>query len=116
MAVQIFLDAIPAKRASGPARAAFAPPALQSVSRDFAFLAPEGLAAAALVRAIRGADKASIVDARLFDRFAGAGVSAGQLSLAVEVALQPHAQSFPDVELNALADKVVSSEQHTHAP
>ena len=27
MAVQIFLDAIPAKRASGPARAAFAPPA-----------------------------------------------------------------------------------------
>ncbi|MBD3734545.1 MAG: phenylalanine--tRNA ligase subunit beta, partial [Sphingopyxis sp.] len=38
MAVQIFLDAIPAKRASGPARAAFTPPALQSVRRDFAFL------------------------------------------------------------------------------
>src|SRR3546814_1126362 len=57
MAVQIFLDAIPAKRASGPARAAFAPPALQSVRRDFAFLAPEGLAAADLVRAIRGADR-----------------------------------------------------------
>src|SRR3546814_11341710 len=65
IAVQIFLDAIPAKRASGPARAAFAPPALQSVRRDFAFLAPESLAAADLVRAIRGADKAAIVDARL---------------------------------------------------
>src|SRR3546814_7360020 len=84
IAVQIFLDAIPAKRASGPARAAFAPPALQSVRRDFAFLAPESLAAADLVRAIRGADKAAIVDARLFDRFAGQGVPEGQLSLAVE--------------------------------
>src|SRR3546814_15603968 len=92
MAVQIFLDAIPAKRASGPARAAFAPPALQSVRRDFAFLAPEGLAAADLVRAIRGADKASIVDARLFDRFAGAGVPDGQLSLAVEVELRRSAE------------------------
>src|SRR3546814_6465432 len=58
MAVQIFLDAIPAKRASGPARAAFTPPALQSVRRDFAFLAPTSLTAAELVRAIRGADKA----------------------------------------------------------
>src|SRR3546814_6605683 len=34
MAVHIFLDALPPKRASGPARAAFAPPALQSVRRD----------------------------------------------------------------------------------
>src|SRR3546814_14224562 len=84
MGVQIFLDAIPAKRASGPARAAFAPPALQSVRRDFAFLAPTGLTAAELVRAIRGADKAAILDARLFDRFAGQGVPEGPVSLAVE--------------------------------
>ncbi|MGV1685053.1 phenylalanine--tRNA ligase subunit beta [Sphingopyxis sp. NJF-3] len=109
MAVQIFLDAIPAKRASGPARAAFTPPALQSVRRDFAFLAPEALAAADLVRAIRGADKASIVDARLFDRFAGQGVPEGQVSLAVEVELQPQEKSFTDAELKAIADKVVAA-------
>lgn len=109
MAVQIFLDAIPAKRASGPARAAFTPPALQSVRRDFAFLAPTTLSAADLVRAIRGADKASIVDARLFDRFAGQGVSEGQVSLAVEVALQPQEKSFTDAELKAIADKVVAA-------
>ncbi len=78
MAVQIFLDAIPVKRASGSARAAFTPPALQSVRRDFAFLAPTGLTAAELVRALRGADKANIVDARLFDRFAGPGVPDGR--------------------------------------
>lgn len=109
MAVQIFLDAIPAKRASGPARAAFAPPALQSVRRDFAFLAPTNLTAAELVRAIRGADKAAIVDARLFDRFAGQGVPEGQVSLAVEVELQPQDKSFTDAELKAIADKVVAA-------
>lgn len=109
MALQIFLDAIPAKRASGPARAAFTPPALQSVRRDFAFLAPETLSAAELVRAVRGADKAAIVDARLFDRFVGAGVPVGQVSLAVEVELQPQDKSFTDAELKAIADKVVSA-------
>jgi len=109
MAVQIFLDAIPAKRASGPARAAFSPPALQSVRRDFAFLAPEALAAGELVRAIRSADKAAIVDARLFDRFAGQGVPEGQVSLAVEVELQPQDKSFTDADLKAIADKVVAA-------
>lgn len=109
MAVQIFLDAIPAKRASGPARAAFTPPALQSVRRDFAFLAPDTLTAAELVRAIRGADKASIVGARLFDRFTGQGVPEGQVSLAVEVELQPLEKSFTDAELKAIADKVVAA-------
>lgn len=109
MAVQIFLDAIPAKRASGPARAAFTPPALQSVRRDFAFLAPESLAAGDLVRAIRSADKALIVDARLFDRFAGTGVPEGQVSLAVEIELQPAEKSFTDAELKAVTDKVVAA-------
>ncbi|WP_033074333.1 phenylalanine--tRNA ligase subunit beta [Sphingopyxis sp. MWB1] len=109
MAVQIFLDAIPAKRASGPVRAAFTPPALQSVRRDFAFLAPETLTAAELVRAIRGADKAAIVDARLFDRFAGQGVPDGQVSLAVEVELQPADKSFTDADLKAITDKVVGA-------
>ena len=109
MAVQIFLDAIPAKRASGPARAAFTPPALQSVRRDFAFLAPTSLTAADLVRAIRGADKANIVGARLFDRFTGQGVPEGQVSLAVEVELQPAEKSFTDAELKAIADKVVAA-------
>jgi phenylalanyl-tRNA synthetase beta chain len=109
MALQIFLDAIPSKRANGPARAAFTPPALQSVRRDFAFLAPDTLTATDLVRAIRGADKAAIVDARLFDRFTGTGVPEGQVSLAVEVELQPQDKSFTDAELKAIADKVVAA-------
>ena len=66
-------------------------------------------AAAELVRAIRGADKANIVDARLFDRFTGQGVPEGQVSLAVEVELQPVEKSVTDAELKAIADKVVAA-------
>lgn len=107
--VGIHIDAIPAKRSSGPVRDAFTPPALQSVSRDFAFLVPAGLPAGDLVRAVRGADKGAIVDARLFDRFAGQGVPEGQVSLALEVTMQPGDKSFTDAELKAISDKVVAA-------
>ena len=106
-AVELYLDAIPAKRAASFARAPYAPPALQAVRRDFAFLLPERVAADALVRAVRGADKANIVAARVFDVFTGAGVDPGHKSLAVEVTLQPGEKSFTEAELKAVADKVV---------
>ena len=76
-AVEIYLDAIPPKRATGFMRPAYTPPALQSVRRDFAFLIPADLAADQLIRAVRGADKAAITAARVFDVFAGQGVPEG---------------------------------------
>jgi phenylalanyl-tRNA synthetase beta chain len=110
MAAEIFLDAIPAKRGGqGFMRAAFTPPPLQAVTRDFAFLVPDSLAAGDLVRTIKGADKANIVAARLFDRFAGQGVPEGQVSLAVEVTLQPVEKSYGEADLKAIADKVVAA-------
>ncbi|OYY70675.1 MAG: phenylalanine--tRNA ligase subunit beta [Sphingomonas sp. 28-63-12] len=108
-AVEVYLDAIPAKRSSGFMRPAFAPPALQSVTRDFAFLVPDGLAADALVRAVKGADKAAISAARLFDVFTGSGVEPGTKSLAIEITLQPSEKSFTDEALKAIADKVVAA-------
>ncbi|WP_010214939.1 phenylalanine--tRNA ligase subunit beta [Sphingomonas sp. PAMC 26621] len=108
-AVELYLDAIPAKRASSFARAAYAPPALQAVRRDFAFLVPDSVSGEALVRAARGADKAAIVGARVFDVFTGAGVEPGHKSIAVEVTLQPGDKSFTEAELKAVADKVVAA-------
>jgi len=105
VAAEIYLDAIPAARSSGRARPAFAPLALQSVTRDFAFLVPAELSAEALVRAIRGADKAAITDARLFDRFQ----KGGGLSLAVEVTLQPADKSFTDEEIVAISKRIVAA-------
>ncbi len=108
-AVELYLDALPAKRASGFMRPAFAPPALQSVRRDFAFLVPAAVTADALVRAVRSADKAAIVGARVFDVFTGTGVEDGKKSVAVEVTLQPTDKSFTDDMLKAIADKVVAA-------
>ena len=111
-AVELFLEAIPAKK-GGPsasfARAAYAPPALQAVTRDFAFLVPAELPAGDLLRAVRAADKANIVEARVFDLFVGRGVPEGRKSLALEVTLQPIEKSYTDEDLKAIADKAVAA-------
>ncbi len=108
--VELFLERLPAKKAAGGfARPAFAPPALQAVTRDFAFLVGLDRPAGDVVRAVRGADKANIVAARVFDDFRGSGVPEGQRSLAVEVTLQPVEKSYDDAALKAIADRVVAA-------
>jgi len=104
VAAEVYLDAVPEARSKERARQAFAPPALQAVTRDFAFLVPAGIAADALVRAIRGVDKAVITDARLFDHYEGEQ----GLSLAVEVTLQPGEKSFTDAEIGDVSKKIVA--------
>jgi phenylalanyl-tRNA synthetase beta chain len=108
--VELFLDRIPAKKAaSGFARSAFAPPPLQAVTRDFAFLVPIGVAAGDLLRSVRGADKANIVAARVFDDFRGAGVPEGHKSVGLEVTLQPVDKSYDEAALKAIADRIVAA-------
>ena len=109
VAVEIYLDAVPARKNAGFARAPYAPPTLQAITRDFAFLVPAELAAGDLVKAVRGADKQAIVEARVFDVFAGAGVPEGKKSLALEVTLQPGEKSFTEAEIKALSDKIVAA-------
>lgn len=115
VAVELFLDGIPGpknKKAQGAAsfaRTVYSPPALQPVIRDFAFLVPADLLAGELLRTVRGADKANIVDARIFDDFRGQGVPEGSKSIALEVTLQPGEKSFKDEELKAISDKVVAA-------
>jgi phenylalanyl-tRNA synthetase beta chain len=108
-AVELFLDAIPARKGAAFARPGFTPPALQAVTRDFAFLVPATLAAGDLVRAVQGADKAAITGVRVFDVFAGQGVPEGHKSVAVEVTLQPGEASFKDADLKAIAEKIVAA-------
>jgi phenylalanyl-tRNA synthetase beta chain len=105
VAGEVYLDALPAARSSGRSRAAYAPPLLQPVTRDFAFIVPAEVSADALVRAIRGADKQAIVAARLFDRFE----APEGLSLAVEVMLQPGEKSFTEPELAEIGSRIVAA-------
>ena len=104
VAAEIYLDAIPAPR-GGRARPQFKPPALQPVSRDFAFFVPTDLSAEGLARAIRGSDKEAITDVRLFDRFD----ALEGLSLAFEVTLQPGEKSFTEEQLGAISKRIVAA-------
>jgi len=105
VAADIYLDAIPAPRSPGRARVAYAPPPLQAITRDFAFLVPADLASDNLLRAIRGADKSSITGVRLFDRFD----SPEGLSLAFEVKLQPSEKSFTDEQIGEISQRIVAA-------
>jgi phenylalanyl-tRNA synthetase beta chain len=111
VAAEIYFDAIPPGRASGHARAAYAPPALQSVTRDFAFIVPSDLTADTLLRAIRGADKAAITGVRLFDRFE----TQDGLSLAFEVTLQPVEKSFTDEQIADISRRIVAAAEKLKA-
>jgi len=105
VAAEIFLDAIPAPRSSGHARSAYAPPALQSIIRDFAFIVPPDVSAETLARALRGSDKEAIANVRLFDRFD----SPDGLSLAFEVTLQPGDKSFTDEQIGEISRRITAA-------
>jgi phenylalanyl-tRNA synthetase beta chain len=105
VAAEIYLDAVPIGRGSGRARPAYAPPALQPVTRDFAFIVPADVPADSMLRAIRGADKAAITTVRLFDRFE----APEGLSLAFEVTLQPVDKSFTDEQIAQISKRIVAA-------
>ena len=116
LAFEIFLEAIPqARRKALKARPALAVSELNPVRRDFAFLAPSDLAADALIKAVKGADKALIADAILFDVYAGQGVPDGQVSLAIEVTLQPSDKTLTDAEIEAVGAKIVTAAEKVGA-
>ena len=102
---ELYLDAVPPAR-TRRARPAFAPSALQPVTRDFAFVVAADLPAATLLRAVRAADKTAVTNVALFDRF---DLGDGRVSLAVTVTLQPGARSFTDAEIEALAAAIVAA-------
>ena len=106
VAAEIYLDAIPERRDSARARSAYSPPALQPISRDFAFVIPRDLSAEKLVRAIAGTDKQVVRAVRVFDRYQPED---GELSLALEVTLQPDQKTFTEEEISAISRKIVEA-------
>ena len=102
---EVYLDALPPARGKR-GRPAFAPPSVQPVTRDFAFVVADDLAADTLLRAVRGADKAAVTHVALFDRF---DLGDGRVSLAVTVTFQPITKSFTDAEIDALSASIVAA-------
>ncbi|MFM8820924.1 MAG: phenylalanine--tRNA ligase subunit beta, partial [Phenylobacterium sp.] len=107
---ELHLDLLPEpKRRDVKTRQAFQPSPLMPLSRDFAFLLPEGTPAGDLVRPILAADKALITGARIFDVYQGSGVQEGFRSVAVEVQVQPQDRTLTDADIEALSARIVAA-------
>ncbi|TBW36433.1 phenylalanine--tRNA ligase subunit beta [Siculibacillus lacustris] len=110
VAFEVHLDAIPeAKAKPTKSKGALATPELMPLSRDFAFVVDEAVEAEKILKAVRGADRALIVDAAIFDVFRGPALGEGKKSVAVEVTLQPVKATLTDKDLEALGAKVVAA-------
>ncbi|MBM3585778.1 MAG: phenylalanine--tRNA ligase subunit beta [Alphaproteobacteria bacterium] len=107
---EVHLDRLPepkarASRVRGPLDA---PPFLPVV-RDFAFVVDAAVAAEAILRAARGADRQLITHATVFDVYRGKGLPDGKVSVAVAVTLQPRAATLTDAEIEAAGARIVAA-------
>lgn len=107
-AAEILLDALPAKEASTSARPALLLPSLQPVERDFAFVIDRTVAAEAVLRAARAADRKLVTDAQVFDVFEGGALGEDRKSVAISVTLQPAGATLTDAEIDAIAARIIA--------
>ena len=106
---EVNLQAIPAgKPKATKTRKALNASEFLSLSRDFAFIVDEDVAADKLLRAVRGAEKKLVTDVTLFDVYRGKGVPDGKKSLAVEVTLQPMTKTLTDDEIDKVGELIVA--------
>jgi len=107
VAFEIDLNAIPEPKRKKKALPDL--PAFQPVKRDFAFVVDSAVAADAVLRAARGAERTLIAGVSLFDVYEGDKMDAGKKSLAIEVTFQPRERTLTDAEIEAACAKVVAA-------
>jgi phenylalanyl-tRNA synthetase beta chain len=110
VAFEVYIDALPPEKKKGRAKPALAESNLLPLSRDFAFVLDQKIAAGDVVRAAQGADKALIRDVAVFDLFeAGKLAEEGKKSLAIAVTLQPAEQPLTDKDIEAVSQKIIAA-------
>ena len=110
VAFELFLDEVPPPRAGGRhGRPRLDLADLPAVERDFAFLVDADVAAADLVAAARGADRALVAEVSVFDVYSGAGIAAGKKSIALSVRLQPTEKTLTEGEIDAAGAAIVQA-------
>ncbi len=110
VAFEVLLDAVPPpKPRARTARPAPRFSARQPVTRDFAFVVAEEVAAADVLSAVRGADRALIDQVVLFDVYRGAETGEDGKSLAFAVTLRPGEAGLADAEIEAAAARIVDA-------
>ncbi len=109
IAFEVVLDRIPdAKQKPTRAKPVLELSPFQPVSRDFAFIVDRGIKAGDIVRAAQGVDKKLITDVTVFDVYEGKGIDDGKKSVAIAVTIQPREKTLTDLEIDAVAAKIVA--------
>jgi phenylalanyl-tRNA synthetase beta chain len=107
---EVVLDALPEPRAQKTKSRGTADLLnLMPLTRDFAFVVEDAVAAGDLVRAVSGADKTLITEVRVFDVYRGPGVTEGKASVALEVEIQPREATLSDADIEAVSQKIVAA-------
>jgi len=113
VAAIIYLENVPFPKAKSKTRAALTSSDYQAVERDFAFVVDANIEAETILKAARGADKALIEAATVFDVFAddraGSQMGEGRKSVAISVRLQPKSGTLTDQEIEAIAAKLIAN-------
>ncbi len=109
-AFELDLDALPEPRRK-PTRTkpALDLSAMMPLTRDFAFVVDKSVTAAAILKAARGADKALIKDANVFDVFEGSHVGEGKKSVAIAVTLQPSDKTLTDEDIDKVSASIIAA-------
>jgi len=110
VAFELFLEALPLPKAKATkAKALLKVSPFQAIERDFAFVVDRTVAADALSKAAKNADKQFVTDVAVFDLYEGPNVGDDKKSLALQVTLQPAEKTFTDTEIEALSAKIVEA-------
>jgi len=111
VAFAVHVAKVPFPKTKTATRPALAVSDLQAVERDFAFVVDDHVEALTLLNAAKGADKALITDASVFDVFGGdkaeAQMGAGKKSIAISVRLQPKDTTLTDKDIEAVSAKII---------
>ena len=106
-AFELDLDSLAAAVPAAVAYAEVSP--FPEVRQDLAFVVDEGVAAAALVAALRDAGAPELRDAQVFDEYRGAQVGEGKRSLAVRVSFGSPERTLTDEEASAVRARIVDA-------
>ncbi len=109
VAFEIHLDALPLPKAKPTkVKPKLALSDFQPLTRDFAFIVDQSVAAGEMAKTAQNADRALIAGANVFDIYEGQGVEPGKKSVALAVTLQPTEKTLTDTEIETVGAKIVS--------
>ena len=82
-------------------------PRFPAVRRDLALVIGREVRFEAIERVVRSVDSLPIADVQVFDRYAGAGIPAGQVGLAIQVTFQSPERTLAADEVQAALEAMV---------